>query len=164
MQVNAAPAHRDFEIAEKTDRADRGAEKYYGHQVSTTVLAPLAPKSAGPKHLYGFVGRVWEPKLTTRATEPLARQIHMQRTVVIDAIVDEQGNVVEAKIVPGPTPADRRSAGSSQKMEVWDLATPSRLPRFFVSNSFFESLAIHFEGASGGSRCLTRRTSLPFSL
>lgn len=32
----------------------------------------------------------------------LAMQTHMQGVVIIDAIVDEQGNVVEAKIVLGP--------------------------------------------------------------
>jgi protein TonB len=33
---------------------------------------------------------------------PLARQVHVQGVVIIDAILDEQGNVVEAKIVSGP--------------------------------------------------------------
>jgi periplasmic protein TonB len=73
--------------------------------VSTTVVAPLAPKSAGPKAPVRVGGRVREPRLTTRVDPtypPLARQTHMQGTVVIDAIVDEQGNVVEAKIVSGP--------------------------------------------------------------
>jgi hypothetical protein len=41
------------------------------------------------------------------------RDKHIRK--VTDAIVDEQGNVVEAKIVSGPTPADRVSAGSSEK-------------------------------------------------
>ena len=73
--------------------------------VNTTVVAPLAPKSAGPKAPVRVGGRVREPRLTTRVDPtypPLARQTHMQGTVVIDAIVDEQGNVVEAKIVSGP--------------------------------------------------------------
>jgi TonB family protein len=73
--------------------------------VSTTVVAPLAPKSAGPKAPVRVGGRVREPRLTTRVDPtyaPLARQTHMQGTVVCDAIVDEQGNVVEAKIVSGP--------------------------------------------------------------
>jgi len=32
----------------------------------------------------------------------LAKQTHLQGVVVIDAILDEQGSVVEAKIVSGP--------------------------------------------------------------
>jgi periplasmic protein TonB len=72
--------------------------------VHTTVVAP-APKSGGPKAPIRAGGRVREPRLTRRvdpAYPPLARQTHMQGIVIIDAIVDEQGNVVEAKIVPGP--------------------------------------------------------------
>ena len=73
--------------------------------VNTTVVAPLAPKSAGPKAPVRVGGRVREPKLITRVDPtypPLAMQTHMQGIVIIDAIVDEQGNVVEAKIVSGP--------------------------------------------------------------
>ena len=33
---------------------------------------------------------------------PLAKQAHMQGPVQIDAILDEQGNVVEMKVVSGP--------------------------------------------------------------
>jgi protein TonB len=32
----------------------------------------------------------------------LARQTHIQGTVVIDAVLDEHGNVVEMKVVSGP--------------------------------------------------------------
>lgn len=73
--------------------------------VNTTVVAPLAPKSGGPKAPVRVGGRVREPKLITRVDPrypPLAMQTHMQGVVIIDAIVDEQGNVVEAKIVSGP--------------------------------------------------------------
>ena len=73
--------------------------------VNTTVVAPLAPKSGGPKAPVRVGGRVREPKLITRVDPrypPLAMQTHMQGVVIIDAIVDEQGNVVEAKIVLGP--------------------------------------------------------------
>jgi periplasmic protein TonB len=73
--------------------------------VHTTVVAPLAPKSSGPKAPIRVGGRVREPRLTRRvypAYPPLARQTHMQGIVIIDAIVDEQGNVVEAKFVSGP--------------------------------------------------------------
>jgi periplasmic protein TonB len=48
---------------------------------------------------------VREPKLITKVDPvypALARQTHMQGAVIIDAILDEQGNVVEAKIVSGP--------------------------------------------------------------
>ncbi len=73
--------------------------------VNTTVVAPLAPKSSGPKAPVRVGGRVREPRLTMRVDPtypPLARQTHVQGVVIIDAIVDEQGNVVEAKIVSGP--------------------------------------------------------------
>ena len=73
--------------------------------VNTTVVAPLAPKSSGPKAPVRVGGRVREPRLTMRVDPtypPLAKQTHLQGVVIIDAIVDEQGNVVEAKIVSGP--------------------------------------------------------------
>ena len=73
--------------------------------VHTTIAAPLAPKSSGPKAPVRVGGRVREPKLTMRVDPiypPLARQVHVQGIVIIDAILDEQGNVVEAKIVSGP--------------------------------------------------------------
>jgi periplasmic protein TonB len=73
--------------------------------IHTTVAAPLAPKSSGPKAPIRVGGRVREPKLIMRVdpTYPaLARQVHAQGVVIIDAVLDEQGNVVEAKIVSGP--------------------------------------------------------------
>ncbi len=73
--------------------------------VNTKVVAPLAPKSSGPKAPVRVGGRVREPRLIARVDPtypPLARQTHMQGVVLIDAILDEQGNVVEAKIVSGP--------------------------------------------------------------
>jgi periplasmic protein TonB len=72
--------------------------------VNTKVAAPLAPKSAGPKAPVRVGGRVREPRLITRVDPtypPLARQAHVQGAVIIDAILDEQGNVVEAKVVSG---------------------------------------------------------------
>lgn len=73
--------------------------------VHTTVVAPLAPKGSGPKAPIRVGGRVREPRLTRRvdpAYPPLARQTHLQGIVIIDVLVEEQGNVVEAKIVSGP--------------------------------------------------------------
>ncbi len=73
--------------------------------VNTAVVAPLAPKDNRPKAPVRVGGRVREPRLITRVDPvypALARQTHMQGVVIIDAIVDEQGNVVEAKVVSGP--------------------------------------------------------------
>jgi protein TonB len=72
---------------------------------STTVAAPLAPKENRPKAPVRVGGRVREPKLILKIDPtypPLARQTHMEGVVVIDAVLDEQGNVVEAKVTSGP--------------------------------------------------------------
>jgi len=73
--------------------------------VTTTPTAPIAPKDNKPKAPVRVGGRVREPKAVFRL-EPvyptLARQTHIQGTVVIDAILDEHGNVVEMKVVSGP--------------------------------------------------------------
>ncbi|HMD41783.1 MAG TPA: energy transducer TonB [Candidatus Acidoferrum sp.] len=72
---------------------------------TSTLVAPLAPKDNRPKAPVRVGGRIREPKLVYRVdpTYPiLARQTHMQGVVIIDAVVDEQGNVVEAKVRSGP--------------------------------------------------------------
>ncbi len=72
---------------------------------TSTLVAPLAPKDTRPKAPVRVGGRIREPKLVNRVepTYPvLAKQTHMQGVVIIDAVVDEQGNVVEAKIRSGP--------------------------------------------------------------
>ena len=73
---------------------------------TTKIAAPLAPrgdvKSRAPVRLGG---RVREPRLIHReepSYPPLARQTHTQGTVVIDAILDESGSVVEMKVISGP--------------------------------------------------------------
>ncbi|MGB7846382.1 MAG: energy transducer TonB, partial [Candidatus Acidiferrum sp.] len=69
-----------------------------------TVAAPVAPKEK-PKGPVRVGGRVKEPKLIRRVDPqypPLAMQTHMQGSVVIDAIIDEHGDVVEVKVVSGP--------------------------------------------------------------
>lgn len=74
--------------------------------VKTAIpLAPLAPHEAKPTAPVRIGGRVKEPKLIHRVqpTYPaLARQVHLQGVVVIDAIIDEQGNITEMKVVSGP--------------------------------------------------------------
>ena len=69
------------------------------------VPAPIAPKERGPKAPVRVGGRVKQPTLITRVEPrypPLAVQTHMTGIVVIDAIIDEHGNVVEAKVLSGP--------------------------------------------------------------
>ncbi|HUN62931.1 MAG TPA: energy transducer TonB [Candidatus Sulfotelmatobacter sp.] len=69
------------------------------------VPAPIAPKERGPKAPVRVGGRVKQPRLLTRVEPrypPLAVQTHMTGAVVIDAIIDERGNIVEAKVVSGP--------------------------------------------------------------
>ena len=68
-------------------------------------VAPIAPREKGPKAPVRVGGRVKEPRLVQRVDPsypPLAVQTHMQGTVVIDAIIDEHGDVVEMHVVSGP--------------------------------------------------------------
>lgn len=70
-----------------------------------STVAPLAPKDKGPKAPVRVGGRVKEPRLINRVDPiypALAKQTHMQGSVVIDAIIDEHGEVVEMKVVSGP--------------------------------------------------------------
>lgn len=76
-----------------------------GGVIGGTAIAPIAPKEKGPRAPVRVGGRVKEPTLITRVDPrypPLAIQTHMQGTVVVDAIIDEHGDVVEAKVVSGP--------------------------------------------------------------
>jgi protein TonB len=69
------------------------------------TVAPIAPKVAGPKAPVRVGGRVKEPRLIVRVDPrypPLAIQTHMQGAVIVDAVIDEHGNVVEARVVSGP--------------------------------------------------------------
>jgi len=73
--------------------------------ISSAVPAPLVPKREGPKTPVRVGGRVKEPKLTNRVDPvypALAKQTHLQGTVVIEAIIDEHGEVSEMKVVSGP--------------------------------------------------------------
>jgi periplasmic protein TonB len=70
-----------------------------------TIAVPIAPKVAGPKAPVRVGGRVKEPRLIVRVDPrypPLAIQTHMQGAVIVDAVIDEHGNVVEARVVSGP--------------------------------------------------------------
>ncbi len=72
---------------------------------SAVPKAPLAPSINKPKAPVRVGGSVRAPKVIVRV-EPdypaLARQTHVQGVVVVDAILDEKGNVEDMKIVSGP--------------------------------------------------------------
>jgi len=73
--------------------------------IRTAAAAPVAPKEVKSRAPVRVGGHVREPQLIKRIEPnypPLARQAHIQGTVVIDAILDEHGNVVEMKVVSGP--------------------------------------------------------------
>lgn len=71
--------------------------------VATTPTAPIAPKDNKPKAPIR-VGGGSQSRNRCIGWNPctLARQTHLQGTVVIDAILDEHGNVLEMKVVSGP--------------------------------------------------------------
>jgi protein TonB len=70
-----------------------------------TMAQPLAPKKEGPKAPVRVGGHVKEPRVITRV-EPvypaLAKQTHMQGSVMLDAIIDEHGNITQMNVVSGP--------------------------------------------------------------
>jgi periplasmic protein TonB len=73
-----------------------------GGVMSTAVALPAQPKPKAPVRVGGHIR---QPKLLYRPElvyPTLAKQARVSGTVVIDAILDEQGNVVEMKIVSGP--------------------------------------------------------------
>jgi protein TonB len=70
--------------------------------VAAPALAP--PVAEGPKRPVRIGGDVKPPRLITgpAAIYPvLAAQAHVHGMVVIDAIIDEHGNVVQEKVVSG---------------------------------------------------------------
>ena len=72
--------------------------------VRTAAEAPIAPKDLKPKAPIRVGGRVREPQLIKRVEPrypPLALATHLQGVVIIDAVLDENGNVVEMKVVSG---------------------------------------------------------------
>jgi periplasmic protein TonB len=74
--------------------------------VKTSVpIAPLVVKENKPKAPVRVGGHVKEPKIVHRV-EPeypvLAKQVHLQGIVVLEAVLDEQGNVTEMTVVSGP--------------------------------------------------------------
>lgn len=72
--------------------------------VLTTAGKPVAPPAAKPAPIR-VGGRVRPPKAILQVPPvypTLAKQAHIQGQVQIDAVLDEQGNVIEMKVVSGP--------------------------------------------------------------
>jgi len=76
-----------------------------GGVTSMVPKAPPPPSEIRPKAPVRVGGNVRSPKVITRV-EPqypaLAKQTHVEGVVVIDAILDDQGNVQDMKVVSGP--------------------------------------------------------------
>lgn len=71
--------------------------------VLSTAAKPVAPSGKAAPVRIG--GRVKAPKAIVQVRPeypPLARQARIQGQVQVDAVLDEQGNVVEMKVVSGP--------------------------------------------------------------
>jgi protein TonB len=75
-----------------------------GGVIGGKTMTPVTPKEIkrAPVRVGGHVREPRAIKQIEPAYPPLARQTHMQGVVVIDAILDEHGNVVEMKVVSGP--------------------------------------------------------------
>jgi protein TonB len=73
---------------------------------SASPVASLAPPTPPPVKRVIRVGGKVDPPRQTYATElkypAIARAARVEGVVVIDAIIDEQGNVVQAHVVSGP--------------------------------------------------------------
>lgn len=73
--------------------------------VLNTAARPIAPPTGKPSAPVRVGGRVRPPKAVVQTHPnypPLARQARVQGQVLVDAILDEQGNIVEMKVVSGP--------------------------------------------------------------
>ena len=73
--------------------------------VLSTAAKPVTPAAAGKSAPIRVGGRVKPPRPIVQPPPEypaLARQARIQGQVQIDAILDEQGNVIEMKIVSGP--------------------------------------------------------------
>jgi protein TonB len=69
----------------------------------TTAPAPPPAPRTGPKVVH-VGGSVKAPRQTLNVDPEyptLARQVHLSGTVVVDAVIDERGNVVQARVVSG---------------------------------------------------------------
>lgn len=69
------------------------------------MVKPVAAPATRPKGPVRVGGRVRRPQVIKQVTPrypPLARDAHIVGEVVIDAVLDEHGNVTEMKVLSGP--------------------------------------------------------------
>lgn len=70
-----------------------------------TVPAPPRAAAAATKKIYRVGGEVKEPRAVSIVQPdypPIARAAHAQGVVVIDAVINENGDIVQAHVVSGP--------------------------------------------------------------
>jgi periplasmic protein TonB len=70
-----------------------------------TAPAPPPPAAAATKKIYRVGGEVKEPRpvsIVQPDYPPIARAAHAQGVVVIDAVINENGDIVQAHVVSGP--------------------------------------------------------------
>jgi TonB family protein len=88
-------------VAESAPGVDNGALA----GISSSPLAPLAPAGAGPAMPVRVGGDVKPPRViySLQPEYPdIARLTNVEGTVVLDAVVDTAGNVVNARVISGP--------------------------------------------------------------
>lgn len=74
-------------------------------EIGDVVPPPPMPKPSAHRGPYRVGGKVQPPKLV-HEVQPgypiLAKEVHLQGAVVIDSVIDAQGNVTQMKLVSGP--------------------------------------------------------------
>lgn len=71
----------------------------------TNIAPPPPPPSHPANEIFRVGGDVKEPQVVYAPPPvypPLARASHLEGTVIIDAVIDANGNVVQARVVSGP--------------------------------------------------------------
>jgi protein TonB len=112
--------------------------------VLSKAAAPAAPKSKVPLRVGGRI-RAPKPILQSVPEYPLiAKQAHIAGNVVIDAVIDEQGNVVDMKIVSGPPLLYLAAMNSLKK---WKYE-PTYLNDTPISVQLIVSITFQLTGAS----------------
>lgn len=108
-------------------------------------LAPPPPSAAAPPKIVHVGGDVREPALLERVNPnypPIARLSRTQGVVVIDAVIDENGNVVQAHAITGPP---LLVAAALQAVSQWKYQ-PTYLNGQAVSVAMHVSVLFHLQG------------------